>query len=462
MSLFRFLLVIPFLGVACQAPGPKELEARIGPEWSSTTGQFYGSALVGPSAAPSFATAASQAWTLELEVIPIQGAPPLGTHSMVARTAWAMDPSRSQPLLPAAMAAEACRWFAGPDAAQWRASLAPKVSGMTIPEPIQIALSTGQTFAWRGQPAHDAPVSLTAFVSRPKGSAHGCTITLAFAQAGGAEETEEIVEFDTPWRPEQGPFTIVWTPETPAFATGDTTLALHFKDWKPAADDIKLADAFERGEWEWPAHERHNPEIETSGFPSDASTRSHTEPAGIRSEALTRASQLGAVCSQDWLWVCGLESSRRWLEAAQAFQPATEEPQSKLAQRVHRLDSLCLSEALDLVLSGTDSDSAFAFLVRQTGQFAQFPEELQERIQLSPSPLEFLARLTDGNRAFLEHASPSVRLRAFDWLHARSLAPPGFDPLERSSQRRRALERWQAMRIPPTGTPELSQQGTPH
>jgi hypothetical protein len=456
MTLFRFLLVIPFLGVACHASGPKDLEARIGPEWSSTTGQFHGSALGGPSAAPSFATAASQAWTFELEVIPIQGTPPLGTHSMVARTAWAMDPSRSHPLLPAAIAAEACRWFAGPDSAQWRASLAPTVSGGVIPEPIQIALSTGQTFAWKGQPARDAPVSLTAFVSRAKGSAHGCTITLAFSQAGGAEE---IIEFDTPWRPEQGPFTIVWTPESPAFANGDTTLALHFKDWKPTAGDIKLADAFKRGEWELPAHERHNPEIETAGAPSYTSTPSPSEPAGIRSAALTRASQLGAVCCQDWLLVCGLESSRRWLEAAQAFHPATAQPESKVA---HQLDSLCLREALDLMSLGTGSESAFAFLVRQTGQFAQFPEELQECIQRSQSRLEFLARLIEGNRAFLEHASPSIRLRAFDWLHARSQAPLGYDPLERSSQRRRALERWRSMRIPPPGTPELSQQGTPH
>jgi hypothetical protein len=48
-------------------------------------------------------------------------------------------------------------------------------------------------------------------------------------------------------------------------------------------------------------------------------------------------------------------------------------------------------------------------------------------------------KLTAENRILLEDASPASRLRAYDWLAVRGLAPAGFDPFGSLAERRAAL-----------------------
>jgi len=43
------------------------------------------------------------------------------------------------------------------------------------------------------------------------------------------------------------------------------------------------------------------------------------------------------------------------------------------------------------------------------------------------------------NRALLEDRSPSTRVRAFEWLAKRTLAPEGYDPLADLKARKKAL-----------------------
>lgn len=49
-------------------------------------------------------------------------------------------------------------------------------------------------------------------------------------------------------------------------------------------------------------------------------------------------------------------------------------------------------------------------------------------------------RLVAENLIYLEDASPSARVRAFDWLNSRGRAPANFDPLASAKDRRLALE----------------------
>jgi len=120
-----------------------------------------------------------------------------------------------------------------------------------------------------------------------------------------------------------------------------------------------------------------------------------------------------------------------------------------------------LMEALHQVQGDSPSRAASAYLVRQGGQLSRAPEQFLECLQGSRSSEELRARLVSDNRAYLEHASPAARLRAFEWLAGRGLGPPGYDPLERSSQRQRALQRWK-LAAPATGAVAPQTQGRPH
>jgi hypothetical protein len=44
------------------------------------------------------------------------------------------------------------------------------------------------------------------------------------------------------------------------------------------------------------------------------------------------------------------------------------------------------------------------------------------------------------NLSYLEDASPSARVRAYDWLRTRGRAPAGYDPLGTIKERRNALD----------------------
>ncbi|MDF1836492.1 MAG: hypothetical protein P1V35_01370 [Planctomycetota bacterium] len=433
MTLSRFLFVLPLFGVACQGSGPKVPEERIWPQWTSETGQYYGTPLGGPVGAPSYTTGLDQAWTFSLEVIPLPSPATDQGFSMAGRAAWVLDPSQGNPLRPTIGAAENTRWISGALAQRWRASLA---SLEPSSDPLQVAIAPGQTFAWSGQPAHDAPVHLTAFVSRPKGSAQGCTITLAF-QSGLAGE--EYVEFDTPWQPDQGPFTILWTPARPDYAASQVALALHLEDWNPDPQSASLAEALERGSREASAFRglaKANP-----AFNSAIDSRPPVNSAdsdGPWARALARAIALDSNSSQDWLMTCDEVSLHSWLQIAEST--TDQNPQD--ASGLLRLEKFCLLDALHKIQSGPPAPGPSAYLVRQGGQLARAPEEFLDCVQNSRSSEELWARLVSGNRGFLEHESPAARLRAFEWLKARDLAPPGYDPLERSSQRRRALQNW--------------------
>jgi hypothetical protein len=56
------------------------------------------------------------------------------------------------------------------------------------------------------------------------------------------------------------------------------------------------------------------------------------------------------------------------------------------------------------------------------------------------SRLDFENRIVAENLIYLEDSSPSSRVRAYDWLHARGRAPAGFDPLGPAKERRKAID----------------------
>ncbi len=83
--------------------------------------------------------------------------------------------------------------------------------------------------------------------------------------------------------------------------------------------------------------------------------------------------------------------------------------------------------------------SEHGLLLKYTGEVGNFPAVLEDALLASKSREDFLRRVADENRFFLEDHNVSARVRAFDWLSARGPVPAGYDPLDDAQARRAAL-----------------------
>jgi hypothetical protein len=82
-----------------------------------------------------------------------------------------------------------------------------------------------------------------------------------------------------------------------------------------------------------------------------------------------------------------------------------------------------------------------SLLLRHGGEAARLPSAVGDLARRATDAADLAQRLAFENRILLEHSSPSSRLRAYDWLAARGLAPEGFDPRAPAAERRAVLER---------------------
>ena len=78
-------------------------------------------------------------------------------------------------------------------------------------------------------------------------------------------------------------------------------------------------------------------------------------------------------------------------------------------------------------------------LFRRAGELGRYPGLLDDVLIESTDHKELEARLVNENRLFLEDRDPAARVRAYDWLETRAVAPAGFDPLSSKEARRAAL-----------------------
>lgn len=81
-----------------------------------------------------------------------------------------------------------------------------------------------------------------------------------------------------------------------------------------------------------------------------------------------------------------------------------------------------------------------SILLAQAGELARYPSTLASFAKRSKSDPEMRARIIAENLLMLEDGNPASRVRAYDWLASRALAPEDFDPLGPEDARRRALE----------------------
>lgn len=125
------------------------------------------------------------------------------------------------------------------------------------------------------------------------------------------------------------------------------------------------------------------------------------------------------------------------------------------------LDSTTFTFLGELLSAAKLPPELAAVLVSHTGEVGRSPGSVEEVSKALGQRSAFEARIAAENLIFLEDNAPSSRVRAFDWLAARKLAPPGYDPLAPPRQRRAALEKAMNAALAPTTAPATRQGGQP-
>lgn len=82
----------------------------------------------------------------------------------------------------------------------------------------------------------------------------------------------------------------------------------------------------------------------------------------------------------------------------------------------------------------------FEVMSAYMGEPGRHVAAVDEVMRGTNSQRELQQRLISENYIYLQDSSPAYRVRAFQWLSARQVAPPGFDPLASPLERRTALD----------------------
>ena len=106
------------------------------------------------------------------------------------------------------------------------------------------------------------------------------------------------------------------------------------------------------------------------------------------------------------------------------------------------------------------SAAVYGALASFGGEVGRQLDAIKSLVGRSTSSADLQNRLIAENTIYLEDSSPATRVRAYDWLNQRGLAPKGFDPLAPSRERRTALEKAYAAPITAdaTGTTDATTQ----
>src|SRR5690606_39767088 len=90
--------------------------------------------------------------------------------------------------------------------------------------------------------------------------------------------------------------------------------------------------------------------------------------------------------------------------------------------------------------AGTLPPEMRTLLVLHAGEAGRRAASLEEALSAARSLEDLRSHLAAENAIYLEDNDPAARVRAFEWLSARGLAPSGYDPLAPAESRSAALE----------------------
>jgi hypothetical protein len=123
--------------------------------------------------------------------------------------------------------------------------------------------------------------------------------------------------------------------------------------------------------------------------------------------------------------------------AAELKQVKPDEPDADFAWM---LDRSAFELMAKLQINGKLSRQLTDVLLLHAGEAGRSPSSLEQVMGKAASRKDLDNRLMAENMIFLEDSSAAARLRAFDYLAARGLAPAGYDPLGPPAERKKALD----------------------
>ena len=165
-----------------------------------------------------------------------------------------------------------------------------------------------------------------------------------------------------------------------------------------------------------------------------------TQSASARPALIYLAMQTNASLCSDVALVADDETlanlSKRINEKVKPDAPPMEK-----AQLGWLIDSACFAELSAMQSAEKMPAELSAVLTSYAGEAGRHAASLDEITKGLSNREQLDARLLAENLVYLEDASPAARVRAYDWLKSKNLAPADYDPLSPNKERREALDK---------------------
>ncbi len=440
-------VLIATLAVGCRTGGGDALPAP--PTASLRSEIFLGTALSGPIAGPQFAPegvttrpATAPAAPLAIDVsgyvanVRFHGA----TQSLGSRATLVVSSEEERPWQATPRQLADVRIISGTGASNLAGALAEAPAGVVTP---------------LGRISSVVQPGLTALVTLDRGAELGPVLVHVTPRAGesGEQLLEIAVASEAPGRGRE----IVLT-EWPADLDGDGTIVLRIP---PAAGRTSRRDTFlvlttrradpDGGD----AEGMRAAQAVLSGEAGPA-----TRPVGMALPGSSDVAFSGAIAA---LQTPGTRRAALAFIARETQASLTEEVAlsaddelletlaARLADRwsaghptptalAFELERETLTALAEMEDAGTLPPEMRTLLVLHAGEAGRRAASLEEALGSARSLEDLRSHLAAENAIYLEDNDPAARVRAFEWLAARGMAPHGYDPLAPAESRRAALE----------------------
>jgi hypothetical protein len=452
---------IAFVGLSCALGCARNQDARRvlalpSGKWQTT--HFAGSVLSGPQMAVPPAVVPADALEVKVSLLLLQNAVSTGA-SLGVRAELVLAQRQAQPVLPSTHLTVGGRVLTG--RSELAAMLALPPSQAIVAGSARTALQVGSTFDASFTPAVSFP-QLQLFISRPADQPQLVVLAIAVTDEVSIATENESVDPEAAATQPAGPSLRQVQRELALvkFRAEDTPVALivpaQFRDSpakfaamivevSPGSDDPNHAAALAEAREQMLASAKAaaaetaiSPSRNVSQAIGAALAQAQTSQRR-RSSLVYLATANNAPIASDVALLAEdalLERFTAMLDQQYAAGQSMSPAQWSLA-----LDLVALKSLSELQAAAKLPPELQSVLLQHTGEIGRHSGTIEEVIAGVGSRDELNAKIVAENLIYLADHSPAARVRAFDWLAARSAAPQNFDPLADARARRAALER---------------------
>ena len=448
----RLALMLVLLA-GCQ-PRPQALLPA--PSVATTSSHYAGSTISGPTTRATFTS--SDVLLVHVRWVALAKMPTVASTPLGARARLLLAGNTDSPLLGSAELTSGVRIVEGPAAASLITMLAGAPSATQAPIAQRTAaLLDGVTPVFRADvTAIEAPESVELKISRSPPEANAtdlplqCSFSIAKSYGQAAEGSQpslsETALFDWKIHPHSDG-AVLLIPIS--FSDGHAKVLALGIEIRPAVDSseealvlAKCQEDVTQSAQAQAARLGNAPVGISQSAGIIAALRALDDPQQRRASLVYLANAGDASLCLDTALVADgsvlADLSQRIQAAAKAVNP---DALPALGWALDRCAFELLTSLADSPESGKLPPELATVLTQFCGEAARHSASLDEIARGMNSETDLRNRLVAQNLVFLTDSSPAARVRAFDWLSSRHLAPAGYDPLAPARDRRMALDR---------------------